>query len=204
MYSLSEREYLTLFGAKTSLTKAERTYLGNIKKQDLINEASKLGLMVDEKLTKDKIFNVIKKYKQQLNAERIKREKQEERQRTMYEMSGLLNALQSVSEKPVGPVVPINDFSNIRVSKLFDSEAPRYRWPRGGKIDKRKIEGYTLSEIRKDNKEFLERVDDLSDLFEKTSIDKLQKKKRRETQPYYLHPHSRQNYGLYPSKMYFR
>ena len=31
MYKFGEREYLTLFGAKTSLTKAERAYLNKVK-----------------------------------------------------------------------------------------------------------------------------------------------------------------------------
>ena len=198
MYKLGEREYLTFFGAKTPQTKAERTYLANIKKHELINEASKLGLMVDEKLTKDKIFNVIKKYKQQLNAERIKREKQEERQRTMYEMSELLNALQDVPSRPVRPSY---DYSQIRKTDLLGPEAPKHRWPPGSKIDKRKIQGFNRSEIMKDNKKFLERVDDLSGLFQQTSISIPQ---RRESRGIYVPPHRRQNYGLSSSRMYFR
>lgn len=195
MYSLSEREYLTLFGAKTSLTKAERTYLGKVKKQDLINEASKLGLMVDEKLTKDKIFNVIKKYKQQLNAERIKREKQEERQRKMYEMSDLLDALPSH-----GPVGPSYNYSQMRETDLFGPELPSRRMPPGSKII-RKEQGLTKTQKTKGRKELVKGVDDLSDLFQQTSINIPQ---RRESRGIYVPPHRRQNYGLSSSRMYFR
>lgn len=203
MYSLSEREYLTFFGAKTSLTKAERTYLGKVKKQDLINEASKLGLMIDEKLTKDKIYNVIKKYKQELNAEIKKREKQEEQQRKMYEMSDLLDALQDVPSRPVRPVRPSYAYSKIRETDLFGPELPSRRMPPGSKVI-RKEQGLTKTQKTQGRKEIVKGVDDLSDLFQQTSIN-IPQRKSRETQQLYVPPHMRmQNYGLSSSRMYFR
>ena len=154
MYKFGEREYLTLFGAKTSLTKAERAYLNKVKKQDLINEASKLGLMIDEKLTKDKIYNVIKKYKQELNPK--------PRKETKISMSDLLDDLPDV---PPRPVRPSYDYSQMRETDLFGPELPSRRMPPGSKII-RKEQGLSKTQKTAVRREIKEEIDRLSDLLE--------------------------------------
>ena len=116
----------------------------------------------------------------------------EKQTRNMYKMSDLFDAL---------PVGPIYDYSQTRETDLFGPESRSNRMPPGSKTI-RKEQGLTRTQKIQGRKELVKGVDDLSDLFEKTSINIPQ---RRETQKFYVPPHMRmQNYGLYPSRMYFR
>ena len=65
VYPITQEMYINYFGGKTSLNKADRAYIHNKSKTDLFNEASSLGLMVDEKLTKQQIYNLIKRLKEE-------------------------------------------------------------------------------------------------------------------------------------------
>ena len=154
MYMLGEREYLTLFGAKTSLTKTERTYLAKVKKQDLVNEALSLNLMIDEKLTKDKIYNVIKKYKQELNPKPKKE--------TQISMSDLLDDLPDV---PARPVRLSYDYSQMRETDHYGPVLPSRRMPPGSKVI-RKEQGLTKTQKTAVRREIKEEIDRLSDLLE--------------------------------------
>lgn len=52
------------FGVKTALTKQDRAIFSKLKKSDLIDEANKLGLMVSDKATKEKLYILVKNAKQ--------------------------------------------------------------------------------------------------------------------------------------------
>ena len=150
----SKEMYMNNFGTKTSLTKQERTYLSKTKKTQLIEEAMRLNLMVDEKLTKDQIFNLIKKYKQ-LNKPKIE---------TSIDMSDLLDTLPSVPKK----ILSVSDYSKIRESDILNDKLilPSRRIPPGSKII-RKEEGLTKTQKTAVRKEIKQEIDRLSDLLEK-------------------------------------
>ena len=76
------------FGTKTTLSKADRNYLAKKTKNELINEALLLNLMVDESLTKQQIFNQIKIHRKSI-----------EKEQKRFNMQNLLETLPPVDKK---------------------------------------------------------------------------------------------------------
>ena len=138
---------MNLFGVKTQLSKADRNYLAKKKKNELINEALLLNLIVDENLTKPQILNQIKNRRKLI----------EEEQKRFY-MQNLLDAL-----PPVGPKIKY-DYSNYRETDVLDSrEDKSRRMPPGSKII-RKEQGLTKTQKTQIRTEIKNEIDKLSDL----------------------------------------
>jgi len=127
------------FGVKTSLSKADKSYLAKKSKSDLINEALLLNLMVDETLTKSQILNQIKKYKQSIEKETKKN----------YDMQDLLKALPDISAPSVPSVPSVkqhNMYDKYRESDiLYYPEFKSYRLAPSSKVI-RKEEGLTKTQ----------------------------------------------------------
>ena len=140
------------FGVKTGLSKTDRSYLVKKSKKDLINEAILLNIMVDERLTKEQIFNLIKKQKENIK-----------NQSKYFDMGNLFDSLSDID---VSKQLKHNDYSNIRNSDVlyypgFDSR----RLPPGSKVI-RKEEGLTKTQKTAVRKEIKNEIDKLSDLLE--------------------------------------
>lgn len=129
------------------MSKADRNYLAKKKKNELINEALLLNLIVDENLTKPQILNQIKNRRKLI----------EEEQKRFY-MQNLLDAL-----PPVGPKIKY-DYSNYREGDVLDSrEDKSRRMPPGSKII-RKEQGLTKTQKTQIRTEIKNEIDKLSDL----------------------------------------
>ena len=144
------------FGVKTSLSKADKSYLAKKSKSDLINEALLLNLMVDETLTKSQILNQIKKYKQSIEKETKKK----------YDMQDLLKALPDISVPSVPSVKQPNMYDKYRESDiLYYPEFKSYRLAPSSKVI-RKEEGLTKTQKTQIRKEIKNEIDRLADLLE--------------------------------------
>ena len=137
------------FGTKTTLSKADRNYLAKKTKNELINEALSLNLIMDESLTKQQILNQIKTQRQLLKKEQKR-----------FNMEDLFKTLPSVDKKTK------YDYSKIRDSDvLYYPEFKQHRMPPGSKIV-RKEEGLSKTQKTQIRREIKNEIDKLSDLLE--------------------------------------
>lgn len=143
---------MNYFGVKTSLSKTDRSYLTKKSKKDLIDEAILLNLMVDEKLTKEQIFNLIKKQKENIK-----------KQSKYLDIGDLLDSLSDID---VSKPLKHNDYSNIRNSDvLYYPEYHSRRLPPGSKVI-RKEEGLTKTQKTAVRREIKSEIDRLSEMLE--------------------------------------
>ena len=144
--------YNNFFGTKTSLTKVDRAYINKKSKLELISEATNMGLMVDEKLTKPEIFNLIKKYKKQQLQSKVQQNLKSE-----FDMSNLLDTLPQLEKKHM-------DYTKLRESDVLDSQVLNpHRFPPGSKII-RKEDGLSKQQKTVLRREIKNEIDYLSEL----------------------------------------
>jgi hypothetical protein len=133
------------FGVKTTLSKADRNYLAKKTKNDLINEALSLNLMVDENLTKQQILNQIKKQRQLIGKEQKR-----------FNMDDLFETLPTINKKNK------YDFSKIRESDLlYQPEIKYHRFPPGSKIDRKVLTKTQKTQMRREIKDEIDKLSDL-------------------------------------------
>lgn len=138
---------MNFFGAKTTLSKVDRNYLAKKTKNELINEALSLNLIVDESLTKQQLLNQIKKHRQLI-----------EKEQKRFDMQNLLETLPSVDKKTK------YDYSKTRDSDvLYYPEFKQHRMPPGSKIV-RKEQGLSKTQKTQIRREIKNEIDNLSDL----------------------------------------
>jgi len=137
------------FGVPKSLTKNERNYLTKISKQELLIEAYNLGLMVDDKLTKPQLFNLIKQKRNEMQPPVRKESK--------ITTQDLLDSL------PYVPT-PASRIKNTGFREQLDYvPAPSHRFPPGSK-NIRKETGLTRPQKTAIRREITNEIDRLSDL----------------------------------------
>jgi hypothetical protein len=149
---ITKEMYNNFFGSKTSLTKEDRAYINKKSKLELIREATNLGLMVDDKLTKPEIFNLIKKYKKEQLQSKV-----QQKLNTDFNMSSLLDTLPQLEQKHL-------DYTKLRESNVLDYNVtnPR-RFPPGSKII-RKEDGLSKQQKTVLRREIKNEIDYLSEL----------------------------------------
>ncbi len=141
------------FGVKQTLNKQERAYVNKVKKQDLIKEAMNLDLMVDDKMNKSQLFNVIKQKKRELQP--VKRKE------TKIVMSDLFDEL------PQDAGVPITRLKNEPYREYVEFPiAPSHRLPAGSK-EIRRERGLTKTQKTIIRRQIYNEIDYLAELLKK-------------------------------------
>jgi hypothetical protein len=165
VYPITQEMYINYFGGKTSLNKADRAYISKKSKTDLFNEASSLGLMVDEQLTKQQIYNLIKRLKEE-QAQALKQaQAQALKQAQALDMQDLLEHLPTNIPKRISEIrqEPYREPSPLESIPAVNKTIKKQR-PRGSK-DTRAHQGLSKQEKTASNIESKKSVDDVSDLF---------------------------------------
>lgn len=159
---ITKKVYENYFGAKTSLTKEDRAYINKKSKSDLIKEALSLEIMVDDKLTKSEIYNLIKKIKK----EQVKLQQQPKKE-TQIDMQDLFETLPDVPVRHTRPILPSYDYTKPRESDvLYYPEMRSHRFPPGSKVI-RKEEGMTKQQKTIVRRQIKNEIDYLSELLKK-------------------------------------
>lgn len=133
------------FGVK-NLSKQERALLNKTKKSELIDEANSLNIMVDDRLTKLELFNII-------NTEKNKYK----RLNKPISIKSLLDALPEIQ----APISRIKGPYRVQDEIVFQQK----RMPPGSKII-RKEQGLSRSQKTELRNQITDEIDRLSDLLE--------------------------------------